>query len=34
VAAWVIHGLMGVDKGRLQESVFPGLDMGANPGLV
>ena len=34
VAAWVIHGLMGVDKGRLQDSVFPGLDMGANPGLV
>jgi uncharacterized protein (DUF1501 family) len=34
VAAWVIHGLMGLDKGRLQESVFPGLDMGANPGLV
>lgn len=34
VAAWVIHGLMGLDKGRLQDSVFPGLDMGANPGLV
>lgn len=34
VAAWVIHGLMGVDKDRLQASVFPGLDMGANPGLV
>jgi uncharacterized protein (DUF1501 family) len=34
VAAWVIHALMGVDKGRLQDSVFPGLDMGANPGLV
>lgn len=34
VAAWVIHALMGVDKGRLQATVFPGLDMGANPGLV
>jgi uncharacterized protein (DUF1501 family) len=34
VAAWVIHALMGVDKGRLQADVFPGLDMGANPGLV
>jgi uncharacterized protein (DUF1501 family) len=34
VAAWVIHALMGVDKARLQDSVFPGLDMGANPGLV
>ncbi|MDX5356632.1 MAG: DUF1501 domain-containing protein [Rhodobacterales bacterium] len=34
VAAWVIHGLMGTDKGRLRTSVFPGLDMGANPGIV
>ncbi|GGE18617.1 Uncharacterized conserved protein, DUF1501 family [Gemmobacter megaterium] len=34
VAAWVIHGLMGIDKGALQNGVFPGLDMGTNPGIV
>lgn len=34
VAAWVIHALMGTEKGTLQASVFPGLDMGANPGIV
>ena len=34
VAGWVLHALMGVDKGRLQTTVFPGLDLGQNPGLV
>lgn len=34
VAAWVLHALMGVDKGRLAGTVFPGLDMGPNPGIV
>lgn len=34
VAAWVIHALMGTEKGALQGSVFPGLEMGANPGIV
>ncbi|WP_323040660.1 DUF1501 domain-containing protein [Gemmobacter sp.] len=34
VAAWVIHALMGTEKSALQTSVFPGLDMGANPGIV
>lgn len=34
VAAWVIHGLMGTEKGTLQTNVFPGLDMGENPGIV
>lgn len=34
VAAWVLHALMGVDKGRLEQTVFPGLRMEANPGIV
>jgi len=34
VAAWVLHALMGVEKGRLERTVFPGLDMGANPGII
>lgn len=34
VAAWVLHALMGAERGRLEQTVFPGLDMGANPGIV
>lgn len=34
VAAWVLHALMAVDKGRLEQTVFPGLQMGSNPGIV
>jgi len=34
VAAWVMHGLMGVDKRRLETTVFPGLQMGGNPGII
>ena len=31
-AAWVMRGLFGVDRATLERVVFPGLDMGADPG--
>lgn len=33
-AAWVMHGLMGIDRTILETTVFPGLDMQVNPGLL
>ncbi|WP_172296692.1 DUF1501 domain-containing protein [Pseudoruegeria sp. HB172150] len=33
-AAWVMRGLYGMDRGLLEGSVFPGLDLGADPGLL
>ena len=33
-AAWVMHGLFGLDRALLERSVFPGLDMGDDPGLL
>jgi uncharacterized protein (DUF1501 family) len=33
-AAWVIRGLTGLERGVLEQSVFPGLDMGSDPGLI
>ena len=33
-AAWALHGLFGTDKALLQTLVFPGLDMGRDPGLL
>ncbi|UWQ19187.1 DUF1501 domain-containing protein [Jannaschia sp. M317] len=33
-AAWALHGLFGVDRGSLGTVVFPGLDMGRDPGLL
>ena len=33
-AAWAMRGLYGLDRGLLEGSVFPGLDMGDDPGLV
>lgn len=32
--AWIMAGLMGLDRATLEGSVFPGLDMGGNPGLL
>jgi len=32
--AWVMRGLMGLDQSTLEQVIFPGLDLGANPGLV
>jgi len=34
VAAWVIHALTGTEKSRLTSTIFPGLDLGDNPGIV
>lgn len=33
-AAWIMRGLTGIDRGTLEASVFPGLDMGRDPGLL
>ncbi|WP_299649923.1 DUF1501 domain-containing protein [uncultured Tateyamaria sp.] len=33
-AAWVMRGLTGLDRSVLESSIFPGLDMGGDPGLV
>ena len=33
-AAWAMRGAFGIDKSRLQGMVFPGLDMGDDPGLL
>jgi uncharacterized protein (DUF1501 family) len=37
VRAWAAHamrGLYGFDRDLLQDKVFPGLEMGADPGLI
>lgn len=33
-AAWVLHALAGLSRSDLEGVVFPGLDMGGNPGLL
>ncbi len=33
-AAWVMRGLFGLDAQVLEQAVFPGLDIGSDPGLV
>ncbi|NIZ61822.1 twin-arginine translocation pathway signal [Sedimentitalea sp. CY04] len=33
-AAWIMRGLIGVDRSQLEQVVFPGLDMGNDPGLL
>lgn len=33
-AAWAMRGLYGIDPGVLERTVFPGLDMGADPGIL
>ncbi len=33
-AAWLMRGLTGLDRGALERVVFPGLDMGDDPGLL
>ena len=33
-AAWVMRGLFGIDAGLLSGSIFPGLDIGADTGLL
>ena len=33
-AAWVLRGVTGLDRAALEGTVFPGLDMGTDPGLL
>lgn len=33
-AAWTMRGLFGLDRATLETAVFPGLDMGPDPGIV
>ncbi|MEO0402629.1 MAG: DUF1501 domain-containing protein [Pseudomonadota bacterium] len=33
-AAWIMRGLTGLDKNVFEQSIFPGLDMGSDPGLI
>lgn len=33
-AAWLMRGLFGLDQALLERAIFPGLDMGGNPGLL
>ncbi|MEM8849979.1 MAG: DUF1501 domain-containing protein [Pseudomonadota bacterium] len=33
-AAWALHGLFGTDRAALERRVFPGLEMGLDPGLI
>ncbi len=33
-AAWVMRDLMGLDRATLEQAIFPGLDLGPNPGLT
>lgn len=33
-AAWIMRGLTGLDRDVLERKVFPGLDMGEDPGLL
>ncbi len=33
-AAWALHALFPVGRSQLEQSVFPGLDMGTDPGLI
>ncbi len=32
--AWVMHDLMGINRSTIEAAIFPGLQMGLNPGIV
>ncbi len=34
IAGWIMHDLIGLDRGLIEGSVFPGLDMGRSPKLI
>jgi uncharacterized protein (DUF1501 family) len=34
VAGWALRGLFGLDRGLIEAALFPGLDLGADPGLL
>jgi uncharacterized protein (DUF1501 family) len=33
-AAWIMRGLIGLETSVLEQSIFPGIEMGADPGLL
>ena len=33
-AGWAMHGLFGIDRGLLEQTIFPGLDLGGDPGML
>ena len=33
-AGWVMRGLFGLDAGVIEQAVFPGLELGPDPGLL
>lgn len=33
-AAWILRGVTGLDRTSMEQDVFPGLDMGSDPGLL
>jgi uncharacterized protein (DUF1501 family) len=33
-AGWALRGLFGLDRALIEASIFPGLDLGADPGLI
>ncbi|WP_146344177.1 DUF1501 domain-containing protein [Falsiphaeobacter marinintestinus] len=33
-AGWIMHGLTGIDRSLIEANVFPGVDLGRNPGLL
>ena len=33
-AAWIMRGLIGIDSSVLEQSIFPGMQMGTDPGLL
>jgi hypothetical protein len=33
-AAWIMRGLTGLSRHEMETQVFPGLDMGDDPGLL
>lgn len=33
-AGWMMRGLFGLDRAALESAIFPGMELGANPGLI
>ncbi len=34
IAGWMMHDMIGLDRALIESAVFPGLDLGTNPGLI
>lgn len=34
VAGWALRGMFGIEAGLIERSIFPGLDLGSNPGFL